>query len=132
MEEILRRMTLGFFGSGKHKITPEEFFEVDDAVFIDVRSKEEAESVSIRLEHHSNIISLQIPIDEIPDRIGEIPQAKLIGVFCPEHVRSAIALSYLLFKGFENVCIVMGGYQELTNMLKPGNIWKLMQAKEKK
>lgn len=38
--KLLRAMTLEFFGTGSRKITPEKLFQSDDAVFLDVRSKE--------------------------------------------------------------------------------------------
>ena len=48
-ENILKSMDLKFFASGKHKITAEKLFESKDAVFLDVRSKAEAESIALPL-----------------------------------------------------------------------------------
>jgi rhodanese-related sulfurtransferase len=124
MEQILKNFTLEFFGQGKHKITPEKLFETENAVFLDTRSKEEVGSLSIKLEYHSNIQCLQIPLDEITDRINEIPQEKLIGIFCPANVRSSMAYAYLLSKGFSNVRIIEGGYAALTEALLPGKVRK--------
>ncbi|WP_457553493.1 hypothetical protein [Desulfobacula sp.] len=47
MEQILKNFTLDFFGKGKHKISPVAFFEMDDIVFLDVRTTEEANSLGI-------------------------------------------------------------------------------------
>lgn len=129
MEQILKSLTLDVFGKGKHKISPEQFFEMENGLFLDVRSEEEASSISIRMKYHSNIESLNIPINEIPDRIDEIPKTKFIAVFCPANVRSAIIYAYLLSKGFSNVRIVEGGYSALTEALKPGQIFKVTQRK---
>ena len=124
MEQVLKSLTLDFFGKGKHKISPEKFFDEKDAILLDVRSKEEADSLSIKLEHHSNIQCINIPVNEIPDRIHEIPKEKLIAVFCPANVRSAIVYAYLLSKVFSDVRILEGGYSALTDALNPGKVLK--------
>ena len=122
MDQILKGLTLDFFGKGKHKITPEKLFEMGDAILPDVRSKEEAGSVSINMEYHLNMECKNIPVNEIPDRINEIPKTKSIGIFCPANIRSAIVYVYLLSNGFSDVRIVEGGYSALTDALKPGKI----------
>lgn len=131
MEQILKNLTLDFFGKGKHKISPEKFFEIKNGLLLDVRSKEESDSVSIKLKHHDNVASVNIPINEIPDRIDEIPKGKFIAVFCPANVRSAIVYAFLLLKGFTEVRIVEGGYSALTEALKPGQILSLTQSENK-
>ena len=127
MEQVLRNFTLEFFGKGKHKISPESFFELEDGVLLDVRSKEEAGSISIEMKIHPNIDCKNIPIDEIPDRIDELPRNRPIGVFCPANVRSAIVYAFLLSKGFSDVRIVEGGYAALTDAFKPGKVLKAIQ-----
>ena len=89
-------------------------------------AKEEAGSISIKMEYHSNLESLSIPVNEIPDRIHEIPKEKPIGIFCPANVRSAIVYAYLLSKGYADVRIVEGGYSALTEALKPGKVLKAL------
>jgi len=131
MEQILRNLTLDFFGKGKHKITPEKFFEIEDGIFLDVRSKEEAASISIKMGYHLNIQSINIPINEIPDRIDEIPKENLVAVFCPASVRSAIVYAYLLSQGFSNVRIIEGGYPALTEGVMPGKVLKVVQGGDK-
>ncbi|SMC20370.1 Rhodanese-related sulfurtransferase [Desulfacinum hydrothermale DSM 13146] len=130
MEKVLKGFTLDYFGSGKHKITPEKFFDMEEVVLLDVRSREESDSISIKLGHHSNVTSLNIPINEIPDRIAEIPKTKLIGVFCPAQVRSSIVYAYLLSEGFPEVRIIEGGYSALTEALKPGKVLKAIKSKK--
>ncbi len=109
MEYVLKNFTLDFFGNGRHKISPDTFFDMERSLLLDVRSREESDSISIQLKHHSNVESLNIPINEIPDRIDEIPKTQCIGVFCPATVRSSIVYAYLLSKGFPEVQIVEGG-----------------------
>jgi rhodanese-related sulfurtransferase len=127
MEQILKSLTLDFFGKGKHKISPEKFFEIENGFVLDVRSKEEAGSIMIKMEYHPNMECKNIPIDEIPDRISEIPKEKSVAVFCPANVRSAIVYAYLLSKGFSDIRIVEGGYSALTEALKPGKVLKVLQ-----
>ena len=57
MEQVLKSLTLDYFGNGKHKISPEKFFDMEQGLLLDVRSKEESDSISIKLEHHSNVES---------------------------------------------------------------------------
>lgn len=128
MEQVLRSLTLNFFGKGKHKILPDKFFEIENGFLLDVRSKEEAGSISIKMKYHPNIICINIPTNEVPDRINEIPKNKPVGVFCPGNVRSAIVYAYLLSKGFTDVRIVDGGYSALTDALMPGKVRKVVQS----
>jgi rhodanese-related sulfurtransferase len=62
--------------------------------------------------------------------IDEIPKGKFVTVFCPVNVRSAIVYAYLLSNGFSEVRIVEDGYSALTEALKPGQIFKVIQSKE--
>lgn len=126
MEQVLEKLTLEFFGKGKHKIEPEKLLQLEDACLLDVRSKEEAGAVSINMKCIPNLECRNIPVNEIPARIQEIPQGKPIGIFCPANVRSAIVYAFLLSKGFSSVFIVEGGYAALTDAIKPGKILKMI------
>ncbi len=125
MEQVLKKLTLEFFGTGKHKISPEKFFERENGFLLDVRSKEEADSIAIMMKPHPDIECKNIPTNEIPDRINEIPRDKSIAVFCPANVRSAIVYAYLLAEGFSDIRIIVGGYSALTEALKPGKVLKV-------
>jgi rhodanese-related sulfurtransferase len=128
MEQILKSLTLDFFGKGKHKISPEKLFGMENSLLLDVRSREETSSLSLGMKVHSNVEAVNIPVNEIPDRIDEIAKEKLVGVFCPANVRSAIVYAYLLTKGFTHVRIVEGGYSALTEALKPGPVLKALES----
>lgn len=130
MEQVLRKMTLDFFGTGKHKITPEELFEKENVFLLDVRSREEAGSISINMEYHANVECENIPINELPDRLEDIPREKFVTVFCPANVRSTMAYIYLLSNGFVDVRIVEGGYSALTEAVMPGKIFKSIQNRK--
>lgn len=130
MEQVLKNFTLEFFGKGKHKIPINTFFEQDNIVFLDVRSKEEVGSLPVTLDLHDNIQCMAIPINEVPDRLSEIPKDKSIGIFCPANVRSAIVYGFLLSKGYSDVRILEGGYPGLTGAVMPGKILQVVQAAE--
>ena len=129
MEELLKELTLDYFGEGRHKITPANLFKMEKAVFLDVRSKEENETLHIHLRHHKNIKILNIPLDELPQHLDEIPKDIPTGIFCPANVRSTIAMVYLMQEGYKDVRIVEGGYAALTDEMKPGKVLKLKQER---
>ncbi len=122
INEILKSMDFIFFGSGKHKITPAMFLAEKNSLFLDVRSKEEFETAAFSLTHHTSF--LHIPINEVPERLSEIPKDKLVGVFCSSGVRSTMVYLYLRALGFDKVRIIEGGYAELFEELKPGKLLK--------
>jgi rhodanese-related sulfurtransferase len=125
---VLKTMDFTFFGSGKHKITPAMFLAEKNSIFLDVRAKEEIETVSFNLTHHASV--LHIPIDEVPERVSEIPKDKIVGVFCSSGVRSTMVYFYLRALGFDKVKIIEGGYAEFVEELKPGKLLKQLSQKE--
>ena len=126
MEQLLRDMTLEFFGSGKHKISPDNLLEIKNVFLLDVRTKEEYESISIKLGVHSNIECKNIPLNQLPDRIDEIPKERFVAIFCPANFRSSMTYFYLLSKGFTNIRILEGGYAALTDAVMPGKLLKII------
>ena len=122
LEKIISRMNFQYFGTGQHKINSEAFLEKEKAVLLDVRAKEEVETVKLQLKHHLSV--LEIPFHELPSRIGELPKDKFIGVFCSSGVRSAIAFAYLKSIGYENTKIIEGGYYEFMEAILPGHLFK--------
>ncbi|MDF7800066.1 rhodanese-like domain-containing protein [Pontiellaceae bacterium B1224] len=122
MEQALKSMTFDFFGKGQHKIMPEKLLGMEKAVFLDVRSNEEIASVPLPLGIHANVTSLHIPINEVPERLAEIPKDAMVGVFCPHGVRASMVYVYLRSKGYEQVKVVGGGYAAVTDALMPGKL----------
>lgn len=122
LNQFMKEMNFDFFGNGKHKITPNELLNNDNGLFLDVRSQEEFDSILFSLKHH--IQSMHIPIDEVPERVNEIPKDKLIGIFCPACIRASLVFMYLHIAGYSNLKIVEGGYSDLTDELKPGKVYK--------
>lgn len=122
LERIISNMNFEYFGTGQHKINAENFINKGNAILLDVRAKEEVETVKLQLKHHVTVI--EIPLHELPLRINELPKDKFIGVFCSSGARSTIAFIYLKSVGYESVKIVEGGYYEFMEALLPGKLFK--------
>ncbi|NHB69409.1 rhodanese-like domain-containing protein [Perlabentimonas gracilis] len=122
LENVIEEMDFIFFATAQHKIEPDAFLKSKEAVFLDVRASEETQTVKFHLKLHIPV--LEIPLNEIPKRINEIPKDKLIGIFCSSGVRCVIAFAYLKAKGFKQVKILEGGYSNLMTNLLPGKIYK--------
>ncbi len=127
LEAVLRSLDLEFFGSGKHKMTPEQLLSEPGAVLLDVRSREEQDSIRLGLKHHISV--LEIPTNEVPERISEIPSDRPVGIFCSAGTRAAIVYAYLRSKGYENVRIILGGYEALTSPLHPGPLLRHLRQR---
>lgn len=122
IEKVICEMDFEYFGTGQHKMEVETFLSTKNAVFLDVRAKEEQETIKLPLLHHCEV--LEIPTDEIPTRIHEIPKDKTIGIFCSAGVRATIIFVYLKSKGYTDVNIILGGYSPLMAALMPGKLYK--------
>jgi len=122
MEKALKSMNLEFLGSSKHKISAEKFLETKNTLFLDVRDKREVETIAFNFKLFG-IETLNIPIEELPDRLSELPKDKLINCFCSSGTRSAWAYIYLFSKGF-NVKWLEASNEDLAKLLKPGKIYK--------
>lgn len=65
----------------------------DQAQFIDIRFKEEFEAWHMGFAKN-------IPLNELPKRLGELDKNKLIITACPHNDRANIARMYLQLKGY--------------------------------
>ena len=128
IEGIMKSMTFEFFSSGIHKIKASDHFLKEDALFLDVRSNEERDTLSFELIHHMPVI--HIPINDVPDRLDEIPKDRCIGVFCSSGVRATIVYVYLKSKGYKDVLILEGGYNGIIDEIKPGKFLKHIKTKK--
>ncbi len=114
LEDILRQKTREFLGS-QLKVNAENFYKAwkeGKAVILDVRSNEEVSLVKIGPAIH-------IPLNELPDRYGELPKDKTIAIFCPGKIRAGIAYAFLRLKGFENVKVLSAGLDDIANLERP-------------
>jgi rhodanese-related sulfurtransferase len=69
--------------------------------FIDIRFKEEVEAW--RMGFAKNI-----PLNELPGRLGELQKDKIIVTACPHSDRSILAMAYLRTKGFKSQYLTDG------------------------
>ncbi len=91
---------------------------VDD--FIEEHNAGRAVLVDIRLPMETAVwklgFGLEIPANELPDRLHELPTDKMLVVACPKTDRSNMAYSYLALKGFD-VRYLHGGLLVLMDRL---------------
>lgn len=69
-----------------------DLLEDGKAVLVDIRFKEEQQS-------WGPSFALQIPLNELPARLSELPKDKIIVTACPHKDRAILAMSYLRSKG---------------------------------
>ena len=91
--------------------------------FVEAHNAGNAVLVDIRLPMETAVWSInfgiQLPANELPDRLNELPKDKTIVVACPMTDRSNMAYSYLVNKGFD-VKYLQGGLLGLVDRLKGG------------
>lgn len=102
----------GSFGCSPAKATVEdlnvsvvkaqESWEKQEAIIIDVRTEEEY------TQGHIPGTAL-IPLDQLPNRIGEVPKDKKVLVICRSGKRSLEATQLLRGKGYKNVYNITEG-----------------------
>ncbi len=86
------------------KITSIELVELlqqDKAQLIDIRFKEEFAAWHVGG-------SINIPLNELPDRLGEIDKDKLIVTACPHKDRAILGRIFLILNGFQAKYLVDG------------------------
>ena len=71
-----------------------EILEEGKAVLVDIRFKEEQQT-------WGPTFALQIPLNELPARLDELPKDKVIVTACPHKDRAILAMSYLRSKGIK-------------------------------
>jgi len=95
-----------------HSPTFIEKFNAGQVVLVDVRMPFETKVWGVKF-------ALEIPYNELPNRLDELPQDKTIVCICPVEYRSSMAKEYLRFKGFD-VKTLNGGLIELVKALQGG------------
>ncbi len=106
IDELVRNINMKDISN--MKINIEEFiglYNEKKAVLLDVRYPFETKVWSLSF-------SLNIPYNELPDRLDELPNDKLIVCACPMDYRSNMAKEYLRYKGYEAKSL-SGGLLEL-------------------
>jgi len=113
MEDYLRSMTMKDIGASL--ISADQFvalFNGGETVLLDIRYPFET-----RLWGMS--FAVEIPLNELPDRLAELPKEKTIVCTCPLDIRSNIACQFLLQQGFA-AKILHGGLLALADRLRGG------------
>ena len=123
MENLLREFTTDFLAANRYKIPATQALETQGALLLDVRSADEEECMSIAEELAAlpGIGYLHIPMNELPDRVGELPPDREILVFCRTTSRSGMVYAFLRTQGFDRVRLVEGGYVALVKLLVEAN-----------
>ena len=83
-----------------------------DTLFLDVRTREEHAFGAI-------LGSVNIPLDELRGRIGELPRDKEIYIYCAVGLRGYLALKILTGHGFTRVKNLAGGYKTYATATAP-------------
>ena len=95
---------LGKQGSNINVVELKEKMESNpsNVLYLDVRTPMEFKSKSIKGFKN-------IPVDQIPNRLKDIPKDKEIVVICQSGGRSSSAVRFLKQNGYENIINVSGG-----------------------
>jgi rhodanese-related sulfurtransferase len=118
LAEVLREMDLAFVAAGDHSLTVEEavkFIQHPHFIFLDVRTAAER-------DHLTFPFALHIPLQELPDRLGELPEGKFFITFCFNGARAMLAYAFLRTQGFDEVKALEGRLQELADAMSPGRL----------
>ncbi|MBC8014280.1 MAG: rhodanese-like domain-containing protein [Sporomusaceae bacterium] len=83
-------------------VKAQELWEKKEAIIIDVRTEEEY------VQGHIPGVAL-IPLDQLPNRIGEVPKDKKVLIICRSGKRSLEATQLLRSKGYKNVYNITEG-----------------------
>lgn len=63
--------------------------------------------------------ALHLPLNEIPDRLSDLPRDRTLVLVCHHGIRSAYACAYLADQGFENLINLAGGIDEWARTVDP-------------
>lgn len=72
-----------------------KLYAANKVQLIDIRFHEEYQAWQVGIGQH-------IPLNELPDRLGELDPAKTIVTMCPHYDRAEIARLYLTLKGYHS------------------------------
>lgn len=92
----------------------QENLDNENIIFLDVRTKNEYNKLG------SIKNSLNIPVDELRDRVDEIDKTKKVIIFCHSGLRSYIAYRILSNKGYDCYNLT-GGYSLYSSIVKSKN-----------
>jgi rhodanese-related sulfurtransferase len=91
----------------------------EKAVLVDIRFPEEHQAWGVSF-------SLNIPLNELPNRLDELPKDKIIITACPLKDRAILAMAYLRTQGFQSRYLT-DGLLGLIDNLRGDNARYLME-----
>ena len=100
-----------------------DLLEDGQAVLVDIRFKEEQQT-------WGPSFALQIPLNELPDRLNELPTDKIIVTACPHKDRAIIAMTYLRSKGIAARYLTDGLIGLAENLRGDSALYFLMSLEE--
>ena len=118
LAEVIREMDFAFVASGECSMTVQEavkFIHHPHFVFLDVRASQER-------NHLDFPFALHIPLNELPDRLQELPEDKFFITFCFNGARAVLAYAFLRTQGFDEVKVMEGRLPELADAMSPGRL----------
>ena len=121
LSEVLREMDIAFLVAGEYGITVEEatkFINHDHFIFLDVRTHEEAKTLTFSFAKH-------ILRNELPYRLVEVPHNKFIITFCLSGFRASMAYTYLRAQGYDEIKALKGRLDQLAGAMTPGQFYQL-------
>lgn len=105
--------------------TPDMLALVEEgkAILVDIRFREEFEV------WHMNF-AINIPLNELPKRLNELPKDKLIITACPHYDRSSMARIYLTLNGY-NAKYLNDGLLKTADFLRGDNAKEFLEEYKK-
>lgn len=107
------------------ELTPKKMsdFRLSSSDFIDMYNDGEVELVDIRMPFETKVwqfnFGLQIPANEMPDNLDNLPKDKIIVCACPKSDRSIMVSAYLNSLGIQSKYL-SDGMLDLMDKLKGG------------
>jgi NADPH-dependent 2,4-dienoyl-CoA reductase/sulfur reductase-like enzyme/rhodanese-related sulfurtransferase len=110
----------GFAGSNIRRqvmpvVTPDALLDEvsgqDAPLVLDVRTRREYEDAHLD-------VAIHLPVDELRDRLDEIPRDRRIAIYCAGGYRSYVAQQLLRNRGYTDVRNILGGYDLLSRVVK--------------
>ena len=86
------------------------------ALLLDVREPWEVATASLQV---SGVVTLNIPMQQIPARLAELDPAQPIVCFCHHGMRSAQVVAFLMQHGFADVYNLSGGIAAWSSHVDP-------------
>ena len=122
MDTILAEMEFETLASGEFTTSAEGVRNVignENVLLLDVRTEAEA-------AHCSYPFARNIPLENLPDRVSELPTDKIIITLASSSFQAAVGFFFLRQAGFETVKTMVGGSEQLATILKPAPLFARM------